>query len=79
MTQIITNYDFTDGTTGWTNSGGAFSGNNQPAVTSNVLRFTYQERTVSQEAAILPRVGMGPPFVFPMTARGRSFGSWVTR
>jgi hypothetical protein len=55
-TQLLTNYDFSSGTTGWTASGGfgtwSFTSSNRIAVLNGVLYFTYVSRTVSQSVNV---------------------------
>jgi hypothetical protein len=55
-TQLLTNPDFSSGTTGWTASGGfgtwSFTFSNQVAVLNGVLYFTYISRTVSQSVNV---------------------------
>ena len=50
--QLVTNSDFTDGTTGWTASGGfgtySYTSSNQVALLNGELYFTYVLRTVSR-------------------------------
>jgi hypothetical protein len=51
-TQLITNSDFTNGSTGWSATGGfgtySYTSSNQVAILDNVLYFTYVSRTVSR-------------------------------
>ena len=51
-TQLITNSDFTNGSTGWSATGGfgtySYTLSNQVAILDNVLYFTYVSRTVSR-------------------------------
>jgi hypothetical protein len=55
-TQLLTNSDFSSGTTGWTASGGfgtwSFTSSNRIAVLNGVLYFTYVSRTVSQSVNV---------------------------
>ena len=55
-TQLLTNSDFSSGTTGWTASGGfgtwSFTSSNQAAVLDGVLYFSYVSRTVSQSVNV---------------------------
>lgn len=50
--QLITNYDFSDGTAGWTAGGGfgtySYNASNQVAVHNSQLYFTYVLRTVTR-------------------------------
>jgi hypothetical protein len=54
--QLLTNSDFSSGTTGWTASGGfgtwSFTSSNRIAVLNGVLYFTYVSRTVSQSVNV---------------------------
>ena len=55
-TQLLTNPDFTLGTTGWTATGGfgtwSYTSSNQVAVLNGVLYFTYVSRTISQSVNV---------------------------
>jgi hypothetical protein len=55
-TQLLTNPEFSLGTTGWSASGGfgtwSFTSSNQIAVLNGVLYFTYVSRTVSQSVNV---------------------------
>ena len=54
--QLVTNSDFTSGTTGWTASGGfgtySYTSSNQVALNNGELYFTYVLRTVSRNIAV---------------------------
>jgi hypothetical protein len=65
-TQLLTNSDFSSGTTGWTASGGfgtwSFTSSNQAAVLNGVLYFTYVSRTVSQSVNVSSYVSTANSF-----------------
>jgi len=65
-TQLLTNSDFSSGTTGWTASGGfgtwSFTSSNQAAVLNGVLYFTYVSRTVSQSVNVSSYVSAANSF-----------------
>lgn len=65
-TQLLTNSDFSSGTTGWTASGGfgtwSFLSSNQAAVLDGVLYFSYVSRTVSQSVNVSSYVSSATTF-----------------
>lgn len=65
-TQLLTNSDFSSGTTGWTASGGfgtwSYTSSNQVAVLNGVLYFTYVSRTVSQSVNVSSYVSTANSF-----------------
>ena len=65
-TQLLTNSDFSSGTTGWTASGGfgtwSFTSSNQAAVLDGVLYFSYVSRTVSQSVNVSSYVSAATTF-----------------
>ena len=65
-TQLLTNSDFSSGTTGWTASGGfgtwSFTSSNQAAVLDGVLYFSYISRTVSQSVNVSSYVSSATTF-----------------
>lgn len=65
-TQLLTNSDFSSGTTGWTASGGfgtwSFTSSNQAAVSGSVLYFSYVSRTVSQSVNVSSYVSSATTF-----------------
>ena len=65
-TQLLTNSDFSSGTTGWTASGGfgtwSFTSSNQAAVLDGVLYFSYTSRTVSQSVNVSSYVSAATTF-----------------
>jgi hypothetical protein len=65
-TQLLTNSDFSSGTTGWTASGGfgtwSFTSSNQAAVLNGVLYFTYVSRTVGQSVNVSSYVSTANSF-----------------
>jgi len=65
-TQLLTNSDFSSGTTGWTASGGfgnwSFTSSNLAAVKDGVLYFTYVSRTVSQSVNVSSYVSTANSF-----------------
>ena len=65
-TQLLTNSDFSSGTTGWTASGGFgtwdFYSSNQAAVSDGVLYFSYVSRTVSQSVNVSSYVSAATTF-----------------
>lgn len=65
-TQLLTNSDFSSGTTGWTASGGfgtwSFTSSNQAAVLNGVLYFSYVSRTVSQSVNVSSYVSSATTF-----------------
>jgi hypothetical protein len=65
-TQLLTNSDFSSGTTGWTASGGfgtwSFTSSNQAAVLDGVLYFSYVSRTVSQSVNVSSYVSTANSF-----------------
>lgn len=56
VTQLLTNPDFSLGTTGWSATGGfgtySYTSSNQVAVLDGILYFTYVSRTVSQSVNV---------------------------
>lgn len=54
--QLVTNSDFSSGSTGWTASGGfgtySFSSSNQIAINGGILYFTYVSRTLSRNISL---------------------------
>lgn len=65
-TQLLTNSDFSLGTTGWTASGGfgtySFTSSNRVAVLDGVLYFTYVSRTVSQSVDVSTQISSANSF-----------------
>lgn len=65
-TQLLTNSDFSSGTTGWSATGGfgtwSFTLSNQVAVLNGVLYFTYVSRTVSQSVNVSSYVSAANSF-----------------
>jgi hypothetical protein len=65
-TQLLTNPEFSLGTTGWTATGGfgtwSFTSSNQVAVLNGVLYFTYVSRTISQSVNVSSFIGSANSF-----------------
>lgn len=65
-TQLLTNSDFSLGTTGWTATGGfgpySFTSSNRVAVLNGVLYFTYVSRTVSQSVNVSTQISSANSF-----------------
>ena len=59
-TQLLTNSDFSSGTTGWTASGGfgtySYTSSNRVAVLDGILYFTFTSRTVSQSVNVSSQI-----------------------
>ena len=65
-TQLLTNPEFSLGTTGWSATGGfgtwSFTSSNQVAVLNGVLYFTYVSRTISQSVNVSSFIGSANSF-----------------
>lgn len=65
-TQLLTNSDFSLGTTGWSATGGfapySFTASNRVAVLDGVLYFTFTSRTVSQSVNVSSQIALANSF-----------------
>jgi hypothetical protein len=77
-TQLITNSDFTNGSTEWSATGGfgtySYTLSNQVAILDNILYFTYVSRTVSQTVNIIPYISLSNTFTGVVNIRHRQRG-----
>ena len=77
-TQLITNSDFTNDSTGWSATGGfgtySYTSSNQVAILDNVLYFTYVSRTVSQTVDVSSYTSLAKSYVGVVNIRHREKG-----
>ena len=76
--QLITNSDFSDGTTGWTASGGfgtySYTSSNQIALYNGELYFTYVSRTLSRSIPVSSVIADAATFTAVVNLRHREKG-----
>jgi hypothetical protein len=73
--QLITNSDFTNGSTEWSATGGfgtySYTSSNQVAILDNILYFTFVSRTVSQTVNVIPYISSANTFTGVVNIRHR--------
>ena len=75
MAELLVNYDFNDGSSGWTASGGfgtySYTSSNQIAVLDGIAYFTYVSRTLSQIVSVSDSIENVDNFVCVLNIKHR--------